>query len=95
MVNRRDIKESYQGKKVLVTGGMGFIGSNLARKLVSMDASVTIMDCFLKDHGANTHNIDGIEDRVQLSRTDIRDRDAVDSNVKDMDIIYFYSGSYF
>ena len=88
MLNKQDLDEAYQGKKVLITGGLGFIGSNLAHRLVASGASVTIADCSLPDHGANLHNINGIEDRIQVSPTDIRDREGVDSLIRGQDYIF-------
>jgi len=47
----------YKGKSVLITGGMGFIGSNLARELVSLGAEVTIVDSLIPEYGGNPFNI--------------------------------------
>ncbi len=51
----------YRGRRVLITGGLGFIGSNLARQLVELGADVLIIDAMLADYGGNLFNIDGIE----------------------------------
>ena len=57
----------YRGRRVLVTGGLGFIGSNLARRLVDLGADVLIVDSLIPDYGGNLFNIDGIEDRRHAS----------------------------
>ena len=53
-------REFYRGRKVLVTGGLGFIGSNLARQLVELGADVLLVDSLIPDYGGNLFNIDGI-----------------------------------
>ncbi len=83
-----DLEKTYRGKKVLITGGMGFIGSNLARRLVALRAEVTLLDCFLPDHGANAFNIKGIADRVRVVRGDIRDYPAVEADVSGKDYVF-------
>jgi UDP-glucose 4-epimerase len=83
-----DLEKAYRGKKVLVTGGMGFIGSSLAHKLVALGADVTLFDCFLPDHGANDFNIKGIADSVRVVRGDIREEKAVAASVGGKDYIF-------
>ena len=63
----------YKGKQVLVTGGLGFIGSNLARKLVELGAEVTIVDNLIPEGGGNLFNIIGIKEKVRVYPGDIRD----------------------
>ena len=83
-----NLKEAYNGKKILITGGLGFIGSNLAIKLVDFGADVTIMDARLKPYGFNEFNIFPIEGRVKLDFSDIRDRKKVEQEVQDKDLIF-------
>ena len=59
-----DYREFYRGRRVLITGGLGFIGSNLARRLVDLGADVLLVDSLIPDYGGNLFNIAGIEDRV-------------------------------
>lgn len=66
----------YAGKNVLVTGGLGFIGSNLARELVTLGARVTLLDALLPDYGGNRFNVAGLEDRLEVVVVDVRDREA-------------------
>src|SRR6185436_16653489 len=62
----------YRGRSVLITGGLGFIGSNLARRLVELgDVEVVIVDAMVPDQGGNLFNLDGIEDRVTYHVADI------------------------
>ena len=64
---------AFAGKRVLVTGGAGFIGSALARRLVDLGADVTIVDSLIPEYGGNLFNLDGIETRVRLNVADVRD----------------------
>ena len=80
--------ESYRDKKVLITGGLGMIGSNLAVKLVELGAEVSILDAMLPLYGGNLFNIEEIKDRVSVNIADIRDISALSFLVKDKDIIF-------
>src|SRR3989338_8045021 len=79
---------SLQGKKVLITGGAGFIGSNLAIKCLELGAQVTVLDNFMPDTGANPANIKEIENKIELIKGDIRNKEDVERAVKDKDIIF-------
>ena len=61
----------YYGKKVLITGGLGFIGSNLAIELVELGASVTILDAMIPEYGGNLFNIHPIFDDVQVNYSNV------------------------
>lgn len=63
----------FHGKRVLITGGLGFIGSNLAIKLVELGADVTLVDSLIPTYGGNLWNIEPIKDRVHINISDIRD----------------------
>jgi UDP-glucose 4-epimerase len=67
------LPEKFNGKRVLITGGLGFIGSNLARALVAQAADVTLVDSLIPEYGGNFFNIDGIKDKVQVNISDVRD----------------------
>ena len=68
-----DYAGAYRGSRVLITGGMGFIGSNLAHRLVELDAQVTLVDSLIPIYGGNQRNIAGIEHRVRVNIADVRD----------------------
>ncbi len=86
------LKTKIEGKKILILGGLGMIGSNLASKLVNLEAEVTIVDAFIEPFGANFFNINDFKDKVDVSITDIRDREAMKVLVKDKDIIFNLAG---
>jgi UDP-glucose 4-epimerase len=77
---------------VLVTGGLGFIGSNVVRQLVDAGADVLIVDSLNPDYGGNRFNIDGIEDRVKLNIADVRDQTSINHLVQDREVIFNLAG---
>ena len=82
----------YRGRRVLVTGGLGFIGSNLARHLVAAGADVLIVDALIPDHGGNIFNIDGLEEAVRINYADVRDERVMDVLVRDREVIFNLAG---
>jgi len=81
----------YQRKKILITGGLGFLGSNLARKLAQNNASVTIIDNLNPLYGGNLFNIVGIEDQVRLIIDDLRNEKHLLPIIKNVDIIFHFA----
>ena len=67
----------YRDRRVLITGGLGFIGSNLARRLVELGANVLVIDSLIPDYGGNLFNISGIEDRLTVNISDVRDASSM------------------
>lgn len=80
------------GKKALVTGGLGFIGSNLVHALVELGAEVTVVDCLDPVQGANRFNLSGLEGRVDLRCSDIRDAEAMADAVRGRDYVFNLAG---
>ena len=80
------------GTRVLITGGMGFIGSNLALRLVEVGANVTLLDAMIPGHGGNTHNIDPIKGQVAVNFSDIRDVYSMEYMVRGQDFIFHLAG---
>lgn len=87
-----DTKTAYSGKKALVTGGLGFIGSNLAIKLVNLGAEVTVVDVLWPEHGGNFFNIDPVKDEARVNICDVRDKYAMNTLVKGKDYIFHLAG---
>ncbi len=67
-----DHRDFYRGRRVLITGGLGFIGSNLARALADLGAQVTAVDSLLPDYGGNVFNLAGYEDKLRINIADVR-----------------------
>ena len=78
----------FLGNKVLITGGLGFVGSNLAHKLVELGATVTLYDNLLTGCGGNWANVKEIKNDIEVVIGDIRDYDKLKSYVKEADIVY-------
>ncbi len=87
-----DLGSAFSGRRVLITGGLGFIGSNLARRLVALDARVLLVDSLIPEYGGNLFNIAGIEDRVRVNIADVRDEHGMDYLVRDQDVIFNLAG---
>ncbi|MGZ8693858.1 MAG: NAD-dependent epimerase/dehydratase family protein [Gaiellaceae bacterium] len=82
----------YTGSRVLVTGGLGFIGSHLAERLVELGAEVTIVDSLIPEYGGNPFNIAGFADRVHVNYSDIRDPWSIRHLVQGQDFIFNLAG---
>jgi UDP-glucose 4-epimerase len=89
---RSDHRGFYRDRRVLVTGGLGFIGSNLARRLVDAGARVLIVDSLIPGSGGNAFNISGIEDRVRVNIADVRQQSSMNHLVREHDVIFNLAG---
>ncbi len=78
--------------KILITGGLGFIGSNLARRLVSEQHSVTLVDSLIPQYGGNLYNIHGFKEAVIINISDVRDPYSIRELLKGVDIIFNLAG---
>lgn len=84
--------EMLRGKRALITGGMGFLGSNLAIRLVELGAQVTIADAMIDGYGGNLFNIEPIRDRVTVNFCDILDVNAINYLVQGQDYVFHLAG---
>ncbi len=84
--------EFYRGRRVMITGGLGFIGSNLARRLVELGADLLLVDSLIPDYGGNLFNIAGIEDRVRINIADVRQASTMNYLVRGREIIFNIAG---
>lgn len=84
--------EFYKDKRVLITGGIGFIGSNLALRLVELGAQVTLVDSMLPAYGATLRNIEPIKDKVHVNFSDVRDAASLSYIVQGQDVIFSLAG---
>src|SRR5256885_813287 len=86
------MKSDFAGKRVLITGGLGFIGSNLAHRLVELGSDVTVVDSLIPDYGGNLYNVEGIRDRIQINVSDVRDTHSLRHLVQDKDYLFNLAG---
>lgn len=81
-----------QLKRVLITGGLGFIGSNLARRLVALGVEVVLVDSLIPEYGGNLFNIHGIEQDVTVNIADVRDEHSMRQLVRGHDVLFNLAG---
>jgi len=87
-----DHKSFYRGKHVLVTGGLGFVGSNLSIELVRLGAHVSVIDNMLPRQGGNLFNLEPVKDRVRVNYSDVRNQLSMNHLVKGQDLIFHLAG---
>ena len=83
---------TFTGKRVLITGGLGFIGSNLARRLLDLGASVTTVDSLVPEYGGNLFNIADIESRLRVNISDVRDQHSMRYLIQGQDYLFNLAG---
>ncbi len=88
----RDVEAIFSGRQVLITGGLGFIGSNLARWLVGVGAKVLLVDSLVPEYGGNLFNIAGIEDKVRINISDVRDEHSLRYLIRGQDYLFNLAG---
>ncbi len=84
--------KQYHHKKILITGGLGFIGSNLAIQLVKLGATVTVLDSMIEAYGGNFFNIAPVKNKLTVNISDMRDKYGINYLVRDQDIIFNLAG---
>jgi UDP-glucose 4-epimerase len=86
------LRRVFAGKRVLITGGLGFIGSNLARRLVGLGAKVAVVDSLIPEYGGNRRNLAGIARRVTVHVADVRDWPRLPDLVRGQDFLFNLAG---
>jgi UDP-glucose 4-epimerase len=86
------LAKTFAGRRVLITGGIGFIGSRLARRLVRLGAEVMLVDSMIPEYGGNWRNLAGIERRVQVNISDVRDAHCLPHYVKGQHFLFNLAG---
>ena len=79
-------------KKILITGGLGFIGSNLARRLAECGNEVIVVDSLIPEYGGNLRNLYDFHDKIQINLSDIRDAYSINELIKGQDYIFNLAG---
>jgi UDP-glucose 4-epimerase len=91
-VTTQDLAEVFRGARTIITGGLGFIGSTLARELVELGAEVTLIDSLVPEYGGSLHNIAGLEGRVHVNISDVRDEHSLRHLVRSQDYLFNLAG---
>src|SRR5947208_9849539 len=87
-----NLRRVYSGRRILITGGLGFIGSNLARRLVGLGAQVTLVDSLIPQYGGHLQNIADIRADVTVNVCDVRDPFAMEYLVQNQDYLFNLAG---
>jgi UDP-glucose 4-epimerase len=87
-----DTRRDFNGRKVVITGGLGFIGSTAARRLVGLGAHVTLVDSLIPQYGGNLFNIADIKDHVRVNVSDVRDEYSLRTLVQGQDCLLNLAG---
>lgn len=83
-----DVADSFAGKRVLIAGGLGFIGSNLARALVSLGSRVAILDSLVPEHGGSMRNIADLEHAIEVHVADVRDESPLSDLIGTHEVLF-------
>ena len=86
------LSATFTSRPVLITGGLGFIGSNLARRLADLGAQVTVIDSLIPEYGGKLFNLSGYEDTIKINIADVRDEYSMDYLVRGQDFIFNLAG---
>jgi UDP-glucose 4-epimerase len=89
---RTNVESFFRGRKVMVTGGLGFIGSNLARRLVGLGADVVVVDAMLPNFGGNRVNLEGCGGSLEICVANLNEREAMARLVRDCEVIFNLAG---
>lgn len=92
MQNPANLLENFHGRRVLITGGLGFIGSSLARRLAGQGIQLTLVDSLVPEYGGNLFNVAGLENQVRINISDVRDEHSFAYLVRDQDYLFNLAG---
>ena len=82
----------FHKRQILITGGLGFIGSSLALRLLDLGAEVTVVDSLVPEYGGNLFNLQGSEDRLRLNISDVRDEYSIRHLIQGKDFLFNLAG---
>ncbi len=88
----KNYRQDFEGRNVLITGGLGFIGSNLARRLVDLGAEVLLVDSLIPGYGGNLFNVDGLESKLRINIADVRDANGMEYLLQGQDYLFNLAG---
>jgi UDP-glucose 4-epimerase len=91
-MTRIDLESEFRGARVIVTGGLGFIGSHLARRLADLGGEVVVVDNLEPSYGGNLFNLHGYEERIRIHVSDVREPDTIRRLVEGQDFVFNLAG---
>jgi len=86
------MRSHFEGSRVLITGGIGFIGSHLAERLLELGAEITLIDSLIPDYIGNLCNIEHFRSRVQVNISDVRDTFSMRYLIEGQDYLFNLAG---
>jgi UDP-glucose 4-epimerase len=86
------LSKEITNKKILITGGLGFIGSNLTRRLFERGNTITVVDSLIPEYGGNLRNLHGIQDKISVNLSDVRDVPVINDLIKGHDYLFNLAG---
>ena len=86
------VHHNFFNKNIIISGGLGFIGSNLAIKLVGLGANVTVIDNLVPEYGGNTWNIEPIKNKININIADVRDEKIMQRLIQEQDYFFNLAG---
>src|SRR5581483_4379482 len=87
-----DLAQHFDGRRVLITGGLGFVGSTLAHELIEAGARVVLVDSLIPEYGGNLANIEDIRERVTVNISDVRDEHSFRYLIQGQDYLFNLAG---
>ena len=87
-----DLRGTFARKSVLVTGGLGFIGSHVARRLVDLGAQVAVVDSLFPAYGGNPINVEDVRERISVTVADVRDPGVMSELAPGRDYVFNLAG---
>jgi len=88
----RKFQAAFAGKRILITGGLGFIGSTLAHRLAGLGAHILLVDSLIPEYGGNQFNIEGLEDTLAVNISDVRDEHSFRHLLLGQDYLFNLAG---
>lgn len=89
---KQSSQENFTGKNTIISGGLGFIGSNLAIRLAGLGANVTVIDSLIPEYGGNLWNVESVKSKIKINISDVRDEHSMQHLIQDQDYFFNLAG---
>ena len=88
----KSLKEGFINKNIIISGGLGFIGSNLSIRLVGLGANVTVIDNLIPEYGGNLWNVEPVKNKININIADVRDEKIMRRLIQEQDYFFNLAG---